>query len=434
MNKKQGNARNQICVLRVNIHCDGCKKKVNKLLQKIEGVDATLIDAELGKVTISGYVHPKVLIDTLVKSGKHAELWAASKNNNPPHAARNDLRNQLHGLQFGNSGKPQKGGNGKRFNQDMSTNMMGQKQKKTTNPVKFDEPYDEFEGRDSELSGSEEEDDYDDDDDDGDHDSVELDFGRRPPSRPASRGGRGQHGKEKKNGTSSKKGKGRGGGRAKKSGNFSIRSLFFGGFGRKKKSAARKKGGRGGGCMRPDVVELKNGKAMAGAKNEGNNKARGSGGNNKTNGHGRENNRQSGGGGVAAMGNYPVGPIGPMGNYPMGPMSSNTFGPMAQYLAASQMGDYQAAPAPGITAPATINGGYYPGVGPMAMNHSYMGMMMNQPPYQQHFNGMYQYHPTVYGRPSPVASCYAPHRAPDGYNNMMDDENENENAEGCSIM
>ena len=27
----------QTCILRVNIHCDGCKKKVKKLLHKIDG-------------------------------------------------------------------------------------------------------------------------------------------------------------------------------------------------------------------------------------------------------------------------------------------------------------------------------------------------------------------------------------------------------------
>lgn len=32
----------QTCVLKVNIHCDGCKHKVKKLLQRIEGAPQTL--------------------------------------------------------------------------------------------------------------------------------------------------------------------------------------------------------------------------------------------------------------------------------------------------------------------------------------------------------------------------------------------------------
>jgi len=31
----------QKCVLKVNIHCDGCKHKVKKILQKIDGISIT---------------------------------------------------------------------------------------------------------------------------------------------------------------------------------------------------------------------------------------------------------------------------------------------------------------------------------------------------------------------------------------------------------
>ncbi|KAK1294681.1 hypothetical protein QJS10_CPA16g01370 [Acorus calamus] len=69
----------QTCVLKVNIHCDGCKQKVKKILHKIDGVYKTTIDAEQGKVTVSGNVDPAILIKKLVKSGKHAELWGSPK-------------------------------------------------------------------------------------------------------------------------------------------------------------------------------------------------------------------------------------------------------------------------------------------------------------------------------------------------------------------
>ncbi|KAH6802177.1 Heavy metal transport/detoxification superfamily protein [Perilla frutescens var. frutescens] len=74
----------QTCFLRVNIHCDGCKKKVKKILQRIEGVYQVMVDAEQQKVSISGGVDSAILIKKLVKAGKHAELWssaAESKNN-----------------------------------------------------------------------------------------------------------------------------------------------------------------------------------------------------------------------------------------------------------------------------------------------------------------------------------------------------------------
>ncbi|PRQ40896.1 putative heavy metal-associated domain, HMA [Rosa chinensis] len=71
----------QTCVLKVNIHCDGCKQKVKKLLQRIEGVYQVSIDADQQKVTISGVIDAATLIKKLVRAGKHAELWSQQKAN-----------------------------------------------------------------------------------------------------------------------------------------------------------------------------------------------------------------------------------------------------------------------------------------------------------------------------------------------------------------
>ncbi|KAK4759180.1 hypothetical protein SAY87_022311 [Trapa incisa] len=93
----------QTCVLKVNIHCDGCRQKVKKILQKIEGVFTTKIESEIGKVTVSGNIDPAILIKKLIKAGKHAELWGAPRDNN-----KQKLNNQLKNLQIHNNGK---GGN-----------------------------------------------------------------------------------------------------------------------------------------------------------------------------------------------------------------------------------------------------------------------------------------------------------------------------------
>ena len=58
----------------------------------------TEIDAEQGKVTVSGNVDPNVLIKKLTKSGKHAKLWGAPKpnnNNNHNHNNQNHLADQF---------------------------------------------------------------------------------------------------------------------------------------------------------------------------------------------------------------------------------------------------------------------------------------------------------------------------------------------------
>ncbi|KAL3501856.1 hypothetical protein ACH5RR_036305 [Cinchona calisaya] len=72
----------QTCVLRVNIHCDGCKQKVKKLLHRIEGVYQVNIEAEQQKVTVSGERDSATLIKKLVRAGKHAELWSQKSNQN----------------------------------------------------------------------------------------------------------------------------------------------------------------------------------------------------------------------------------------------------------------------------------------------------------------------------------------------------------------
>lgn len=71
----------QTCVLRVNIHCDGCKQKVQKHLQRIEGVYQVNIDSEQQRVTVSGSVDSGTLIKKLLKAGKHAELWSQNNAN-----------------------------------------------------------------------------------------------------------------------------------------------------------------------------------------------------------------------------------------------------------------------------------------------------------------------------------------------------------------
>ncbi|RZC80786.1 hypothetical protein C5167_043355 [Papaver somniferum] len=63
------------CVLRVSIHCEGCKKKVKKILKKIHGVEDIIIDSKIHKVTVIGNVNGEALLRKLLIKGKHAEFW-----------------------------------------------------------------------------------------------------------------------------------------------------------------------------------------------------------------------------------------------------------------------------------------------------------------------------------------------------------------------
>ncbi|KAL8192019.1 hypothetical protein R6Q57_028140 [Mikania cordata] len=68
----------QTWILRVYIHCEGCKKKVFKVLKSIDGVYKTVIDAKEHKVTVTGSVNGEKLVQKLLKSGKHAEILPES--------------------------------------------------------------------------------------------------------------------------------------------------------------------------------------------------------------------------------------------------------------------------------------------------------------------------------------------------------------------
>ncbi|EYU43014.1 hypothetical protein ABFS82_07G015300 [Erythranthe guttata] len=75
----------QTWVLKVSIHCQGCKRKVKKVLQTIEGVYTINIESQQQKVTVTGNVDAQTLIKKLVKTGKHADLWPPEK---PPAAGK----------------------------------------------------------------------------------------------------------------------------------------------------------------------------------------------------------------------------------------------------------------------------------------------------------------------------------------------------------
>ncbi|RLM69310.1 neurogenic protein mastermind-like [Panicum miliaceum] len=103
-----GILRVKTCVLKVGIHCDGCKKKVTKVLSKIEGVYQIDIEKLEGKVTVTGQMDLDTVFYQLRKAGKRAHLWGATANPGVP--------SHVQQLQLGGGGGDQQlkdnGGNG----------------------------------------------------------------------------------------------------------------------------------------------------------------------------------------------------------------------------------------------------------------------------------------------------------------------------------
>lgn len=79
-------------VLKVSVHCEGCKRKVKKVLLGVHGVHAVDVDIKQQKVIVNGNVDAATLIKKLEKSGKHAELWpeiVAAKKEKKSHKSKN---------------------------------------------------------------------------------------------------------------------------------------------------------------------------------------------------------------------------------------------------------------------------------------------------------------------------------------------------------
>ncbi|XP_071939576.1 disease resistance protein UNI-like [Coffea arabica] len=103
------------CVLRMNIHCDGCKQKIKKTLLKIDGVYAVKMDVDQQKVTVTGNVDPATLIRKLARAGKRAELWGAQKGGGGAFNLNNQVKNmQIDNFKGGEDNTRREGGNKKK--------------------------------------------------------------------------------------------------------------------------------------------------------------------------------------------------------------------------------------------------------------------------------------------------------------------------------
>lgn len=69
-------AQHQEVVLKVGMHCEGCKKKVEKALKSMNGVYDYSVDLRNQKVTVEGTLDSRKMMGKLAKkSGKRVELW-----------------------------------------------------------------------------------------------------------------------------------------------------------------------------------------------------------------------------------------------------------------------------------------------------------------------------------------------------------------------
>ncbi|PON99606.1 Heavy metal-associated domain containing protein [Trema orientale] len=77
----------QRTVLRVDLSCLKCKKKLLKAVSTLEGVDKIEVDAAKGTLTVTGNADPYKIIISARKAGKHADVVSVGPPPAPPKPA-----------------------------------------------------------------------------------------------------------------------------------------------------------------------------------------------------------------------------------------------------------------------------------------------------------------------------------------------------------
>ncbi|OMO83719.1 hypothetical protein CCACVL1_11247 [Corchorus capsularis] len=74
LERKLDNELEESCVMKVNINCETCRKKVMEVLQNLHGIYSVVIDADSGQLKVSGKVNPYIILKVFEKYGKHGEV------------------------------------------------------------------------------------------------------------------------------------------------------------------------------------------------------------------------------------------------------------------------------------------------------------------------------------------------------------------------
>ncbi|GMH26245.1 hypothetical protein Nepgr_028088 [Nepenthes gracilis] len=65
----------QTVEIKVKMDCDGCERKVKNAVSGMKGVKSVEVSRKQSRVTVSGYVEPKKVLETVESTGKKAEFW-----------------------------------------------------------------------------------------------------------------------------------------------------------------------------------------------------------------------------------------------------------------------------------------------------------------------------------------------------------------------
>ncbi|KAL4334134.1 hypothetical protein GQ457_07G023350 [Hibiscus cannabinus] len=75
MKKKKKKKQTQTVALKIRMDCEGCARKVKKVLSGVKGAKSVDVDLKQQKATVTGYVEPKKVLEAAKTTKKKVELW-----------------------------------------------------------------------------------------------------------------------------------------------------------------------------------------------------------------------------------------------------------------------------------------------------------------------------------------------------------------------
>ncbi|CAO2828545.1 unnamed protein product [Amaranthus hypochondriacus] len=71
----------QTIEIKVKMDCDGCERRVRNSVAHMKGVKSVEVNRKQSKVTVTGHVEPKKVLNKIKSRGKRAEFWAYTPYN-----------------------------------------------------------------------------------------------------------------------------------------------------------------------------------------------------------------------------------------------------------------------------------------------------------------------------------------------------------------
>ncbi|TYI82795.1 hypothetical protein E1A91_D05G246400v1 [Gossypium mustelinum] len=75
MKKKKKKKQTQTVALKIRMDCEGCARKVKKVLSGVKGAKSVDVDLKQQKATVTGNVEPKKVLAAAQTTKKKVELW-----------------------------------------------------------------------------------------------------------------------------------------------------------------------------------------------------------------------------------------------------------------------------------------------------------------------------------------------------------------------